>query len=158
MRKLLATAAAAALATVTVGVLAAAPASAEHTCPGNDGTLPGEPARVTRVGPFYVDDRDYPNLDEDTDSGGIWLYYESGVRTNLQRGGDQIIFTVVQDAGVNPRVPLVRKIEGPKHPTTGAPIITLFPNDFGGGSISQAVGSHDDCIEGAKAIRDVILF
>ncbi|MGQ0434039.1 MAG: hypothetical protein ACT452_16735 [Microthrixaceae bacterium] len=155
MRKFLATAAAAVLATVVLG---AAPASADHMCPNNDGSLPNAPARSTKVGPVYVDDRDYPDLDEDNDSGGIWLYYESGVKPNLQRGGDQIIFTVVQDAGVNPKVPVVKKIEGPKSPTTGQPIITLFPNDFGGGSISQTVGSHDDCFEGVKSERDVILF
>lgn len=153
MRKLLALAASAAVVTVAFG---STPAQAQ--CPGNDGSLPGSGPRVVPVGPFYVDDRDYPDLDDDNDSGGIWIYMESGKKAGLQRGGDQIFFVLLKNNGVNPTIPRVNPIVLPVNkPTDGKPV-TLFPNGIGGGSLAEEAGAHDDCLQDLPANRDNIVF
>jgi hypothetical protein len=146
MRKLASLVGAALLAPVVV--IAAGSQVAQAQCPGNDGTIPGTPDRVTAVGPIYIDDRDFADLDEDDDAGGLWIYLESNNVAGLQRGGDQAAFATLAGAGVNPNIPYVG-------PTPVGPL-TLFPNGFGGGSLSETAGSHDDCVQ--SSTPDTILF
>lgn len=153
MRKLLALAASAMVVTVAFG---ATPAQAQ--CPGNDGSLPGSGPRVVTAGPFYIDDRDFADADDDGDAGGLWIYMESTKKIGLQRGGDQIFFVVLRSNGVDPDVPRVNPVVLPvKNPTTGQPV-TLFPQGLGGGSLAEEVGSYDDCLEDIAANRDNIVF
>lgn len=125
---------------------------ANAACPAGDGSLPNSSSKVTRVGTggstqyttIYVDDRDYPDLDDDNNAGGIWLYIESNNAAGLQRGGDHVAFTFV-----NPNVPRIEPIPVLPPRPGGAPVFpngfTLLPNGFGGGSLSEAAGFHDDC-------------
>lgn len=154
MRKLLALATSAALTTVAVGALFASPAAAQ--CPGADGTVPGTAAKSVAVGPLYVDDRDFADVDDDGDAGGLWIYKESGKLANLQRGGDQIAFTVLKSKGVNPAVPY----QGPVTIPAPAPVgpKTLFPSGIGGTDLATFAGSHDDCLQSTAANRDEIVF
>lgn len=155
MRKLLALAATSAVATVAFG---ATPALA--ACPGADGTVPGQPAKATAAGPFYVDDRDFADANDNGDAGGLWIYMESGVATGLQRGGDQLAFKEIKSrTGQDPAIPYHGAVVVPvANPTTGQPILTLFPQGVGGGSLSETAGSHDDCQQGTAAQRDNIVF
>ena len=126
---------------------------AHAACPAGDGSLPNSGSKVTRVGTggatqyttIYIDDRDVLDLDEDNNTGGLWLYIESNSTAGLQRGGDQVAFTFV-----NPNVPRVNPITVvPAGGGVGLPApakdVVLFPNGFGGGSLSEAIGLHDDC-------------
>ena len=125
---------------------------AQAACPAGDGTLPNSGSKVTRVGTggstqyttIYVDDRDFLDLDDDNNSGGLWLYIESNSAAGLQRGGDQVVFNFV-----NPNVPRINPIPVLPPRPGGLPVfpngLTLLPNGFGGGSLSEAAGFHDDC-------------
>ncbi|HEX9682200.1 MAG TPA: hypothetical protein VGA13_03905 [Acidimicrobiales bacterium] len=139
MRKLTSLAALAVLA--PTAAIVATSGTAHAQCPENDGTIPGTGAKAYEAGPFYIDDRDVLDLDDDDDAGGLWIYMESNDVPDLQRGGDQIIFTMIADTGVDPEVPPVEPIQ----PVPDGP--TLFPNGFGGGSLADEAGSHDDCDE-----------
>jgi hypothetical protein len=130
------------------GGLAVAGGSPAHAaCPGATGTVPGSGPTVTPVGlgdgtqygTIYIDDRDYVN------QGEIWGYIETNTVADLQRGGDQLIFTF----GVNPGVPAVPPTQVLPPNPGGAPVLpnglTLFPKGLGGGSLAEAVGEHDSC-------------
>lgn len=161
MRKLLATAASAALATALLGAATTSPALAQ--CPGDDGTIPGTPDRTLPVGPFYVDDRDLQDLDDDGDAGGLWIYLESSAdankKTTLQRGGDNVIFVVLDDAGAPNEVPRVNPIPTPvDDPTRPGEKLTLLRSGVGGGSLSETAGGHDDCVQDVARNRDTIVF
>lgn len=157
MRKLLALAASAAVATVALGAMSASTAHADN-CPAGDGTVPGTASRVITVGPFYIDDRDFADADDDDVAGGLWIYMESGKKAGLQRGGDQVVFTVLEANGVDPTVPYQGPVKtGVIRPDTNKELI-LFPNGIGGGSLAEEAGSHDDCFQDIKANRDVIVF
>jgi hypothetical protein len=153
MRKLASLVGAALLAPIVIVAVGSNVAQAQ--CPGNDGTVPGTPARVTAVGPIYVDDRDFADADDDGDAGGLWLYLESNNQAGLQRGGDQVWFAVI--AGVaNPNLPYIPPTQVvPPNPATPNGL-TLFPSGFGGGSLSETAGGHDDCVQ--SSTPDTILF
>lgn len=163
MRKFLGIATIATVATVAFG---ASPALAG--CPSGSGTVPGSPSKVTTVSAggttIYVDDRDYTDTGvgpdvEDGGNGGIWLYLESGKKVGLQRGGNQVPFVVLKSKGVDPSLPYIKPVVTPlPHPTKPGEKLTLFPAGFGGGSIAQTAGSHDDCVRGKAAHRDMIIF
>ena len=150
MRKLLSGLGVMLLAGGLTAVAGLTPAHAQ--CPAGDGSIPDSGSTVTPIGTgdstkyttIYVDDRDYPDLDEDNNAGGIWLYIESNDVAGLQRGGDQLPFTFV-----NPNAPRVEPVPILPANPGGAPVLpngfTLFPDGFGGGSLSEAAGSHDDC-------------
>ena len=133
-----------------ISIAGISPASAQ--CPAGDGSIPDSGSTVTPIGTgdstkyttIYVDDRDYPDLDEDNNSGGIWLYIETNEVAGLQRGGDMLPFTFV-----NPNAPRVEPVPILPANPGGAPVFpngfTLFPDGFGGGSLSEAAGAHDDC-------------
>lgn len=142
--------------------------TANAQCPGNDGTLPGSSNSVIVLGQddgtngqtVFVDDRDFLDIDDDGDAGGLWLYLEDNSTSGLTRGGDQVIFRVA-----NPDVPFVAPIPV-LPPDPNRPVrpegLTLFPSGIGGGSLAEAIGSHDDCKEfgglGQPATPDAILF
>ena len=131
-------------------VVTVAPASAQ--CPDGDGTLPGSSDSVTTAGtgdatPYttiYLDDRDYADLDDDGNAGGIWIYIESNDVAGLQRGGDRIEETFIPDPPSIGPIPVL-----PPNPG-GLPIFpdgfTLFPDGFGGcGGCDEHPWSYDDC-------------
>jgi hypothetical protein len=70
---------------ILVPAFAAWPASA--ACEA-DGTIPGTAAKTYTVSAgnltFYIDDRDYADLDDDGVAGGIWIYLESNGVEGLQ--------------------------------------------------------------------------
>lgn len=113
-----------------------------------DGSVPGTAAHTYSVSvggqTFYVDDRDYADADEDGTAGGIWLYYESNGIAGLQRGGSQVVLD---------KVPVMMPYVGPVTVTLpgAGPVpphtITLFANGFGGGSVADAAGETDPCLE-----------
>lgn len=118
-------------------VVGVAPASAQ--CPAGDGSLPGSSDSVTTVGtgdatPYttiYVDDRDFADVDDDGNAGGLWIYIETNEVAGLQRGGEHVGWSYL------PRVPQVAPIPVLPPNPGGLPIfpngLTLFPNGFGGG-------------------------
>ena len=131
----------AALAATTLAVTAS-PASAECI---SDGTIPGAAGGAIAIGSgngtrFYVDDRDFFDLDEDGKSQGIWVYQEANNTGNLERGGAN--FLIGQIPGQVPRVnPIV------------TPVVTLFPDGWGGGSVADAAGAVDPCVQSSTPDR-----
>ena len=132
-------AAAVAVSTLAVGTT---PASAECI---SDGTIPGAAGGAIAIGSgngtrFYIDDRDFADLDEDGKSQGIWVYQEANNTGNLERGGAQWI-----EAMIPGQVPRVNPIV--------TPVVTLFPDGWGGGSVSEATGGVDPCVQSATPDR-----
>ena len=115
-------------------MLSADPASA---CSRTDGSVPGSDASTVTVAAadkaFYVDDRDYADLDDDGEAGGVWIYEESNGEPGLQRGG----YTWWQDATQTTCGIYVEPIQV-LPPDGSRPVLpnglTLFPNGFGGGT------------------------
>lgn len=142
--------------------------NASAQCPLNDGTIPGSSASVITIGPddgaafqtYFIDDRDFLDLNDNGDAGGLWLYAENNNTQGLTRGGDHVVFSVA-----NPPVPFIPPIVV-LPPDPNRPVfpngITLFPNGIGGGTLSELVGEHDDCQQsgglGQPATSDAILF
>ena len=133
------------------GLTAVAGITPAHAqCPAGDGTVPGSGSTVTAVGlkdsttfgTIYIDDRDFADADDDGNAGGLWVYIENNNTRGLQRGGDNVAFSFV-----NPNVPLIPAVPVLPPRPGGAPV---FPNGlsvgpFGGGSLAEAAGGHDDC-------------
>lgn len=152
----------------------AGPATPALAACATQGTLPGSAASTTAVGvdptrskPYqtiYIDDRDYLGLNG-PNSGGIWFYAESNNTSNLQRGGDEVVFKTLAANGVNPTVPYVPPQQvippDPNRPALKNGL-TLFPSGLGGGSLAQLAGEHDPCTEfggpGQPAAPDTIIF
>lgn len=132
-----------------VGVVPAA--AYDESCPRGDGTVPGTSSSVTRVGtgdatPYttiYVDDREFTDLDGDDDAAGLWIYLESNGIAGLQRGA-RVHF--IEE--FIPRIPRVEPIPILPPNPGGLPVLprglTLFPNGFGGGSVSE-IEPYDWC-------------
>lgn len=135
-----------------IGLLFAGPAGAACEF---DGSIPGTAAKVytiaTPVATFYVDDRDYLDLDDDNQAGGVWLYLESNGQAGLQRGTQHVAF-VVFEVGGEPLIPVIHHFD----PTPVGPV-TLFPNGYtvGGWGSRDDIGMGDPC--GADG-GDTILF
>lgn len=138
-----------------VAVANAAPAGA---CSRTDGSVPGTSASAITVsaGPatFYVDDRDYADLDNDGEAGGIWIYEESNGLSGLQRGGsgawweEHVPGTCELPLGPTPVL----------EPDPNRPVlpngIVLFPHGFGGGGGCWSwYESYDPCAETANPDR-----
>ncbi|MDQ1446047.1 MAG: hypothetical protein QOI20_2511, partial [Acidimicrobiaceae bacterium] len=147
MRRLASVLGGALLAASAVIISGGAPAQA--SCPAGHGTAPTTVAKTYTVGAggqtFYVDDRDFDDTDDsDGQAGGIWIYQEANGLGGLQRGGSQwVVAAIPVTLPYVAPTPVYTPAVGPA-PSKGT---TLFPTGFGGGSVADAAGEHDDCIE-----------
>jgi hypothetical protein len=139
-------------------VMLSAPPSAFATeCGATSGTVPGTPAQVVTVDAspaavFYIDDRDYLDLDGDGVGGGLWIYMESNGQPGLQEGGEEFALASVP-VGVPHIDPI--SVDGPD-PVNH--VVTLFPNGFGGGgNLAEAAGDVETCYDPSGAY-DTIIF
>ena len=122
------------VASIVLSAMYAAGGTPAHAYCDGDGSVPGTSASVTTVsaGPatFYVDDRDFADLDGNDESGGLWIYEESNGESGLQRGGHHWWLDATPSAcDVDPIPVLAPDPNRPVAPNG----ITLFPDGFGGG-------------------------
>ena len=133
--------------------LSATPASAD--CDDSDGSVPGTSGSVMAVtaGPstFYVDDRDWFDLDDDGQAGGIWIYEESNGQDGLQRGG---MNWALDDTGVGHwRIPLGTAMHGVWQLGQQIPG-TMWPEPmYYEPTVAEFLGATDSCRESATPDR-----
>ena len=145
-------------ASTVVMAFLAVQAHAAGACSRTDGTVPGSSATVIEVPAgvttFYVDDRDYPDLDNDGEAGGIWIYEESNGESGLQRGGSGAWWEEHMPGTCElPLGPTPVLEPDPNRPVLPNGIV-LFPHGFGGGAGCWSwYESYDPCAETANPDR-----